>query len=78
MAGGVSVMDAEPKAAITIDPSNRSLAHFLKEAEAQYLACVMTSTGGNKSRASKLAGIARDTFQKKPQRYTVRAFYRLE
>ncbi|MBT8169896.1 helix-turn-helix domain-containing protein [Falsiruegeria litorea] len=63
---------------ITIDPADRSLSHFMKEAEAKYLSYVMTAAGGNKSKASEMAGVARDTFQKKIQRYTVRAIFRFE
>lgn len=73
-----AVIAMEDDATIKIDPADRSLSQFLKDAEAQYLTYVMTTAGGNKTKVSGMAGIARDTFQKKIQRYTIHAVFKFE
>lgn len=53
------------------------LSTVLQEVERVYLGHVMTKAGGNKVKAAEMAGVARDTFRKKVDRYTVKAVFTL-
>ena len=53
------------------------LSKVLQEVERLYLASAMTKTGGNRTKAARIAGVSRETFNKKLGHYKVKAKYEL-
>lgn len=67
-----------PADSIEIDFDNRPLSDVIREVEAHYLSYVMAISDGNKTHASKMAGLTLDTFRRKTKRYHQRTVYVVE
>lgn len=54
-----------------------TLANVLQEVERLYLGYALTKAGGNQTKAAKMSGVSRATFNKKIGHYQVTAKYEL-
>ena len=61
---------------VTLDLRDKPMAEVIQELERNYISYVLTQSGGNKTKAATLAGMAKDAFHRRCNLYSIRAVFR--
>lgn len=70
------IQDPAVSGVLTLDLRNKPMSELLQELERNYISYVLTQSGGNKTKAATLAGMAKDAFHRRCNLYSIQAVFR--